>query len=96
MTSESVQDAVNEIRDARAQVESMISGNSSKVQQLEIQVSALKAELEAVNAYYSGINNLLDRLSEVKGAQQQQRIAVQILDLRNRKKSLKKVERSSE
>lgn len=96
MSSESMQDAVNELRDTRAQVESMMSGNATRVQQLEIQVSALKKELEEVNTYYAGINGLLDRLANVKGAAQQQRVAIEILELRNRKKGLRKVERSSE
>lgn len=96
MANESIQDTVNELREMRTTIERSTEGKDHRIQQLEIQVQALMAELESVNAYYGGINELLDRLSTVKGAPQQQRIAVQILELRNRKNGLRKVERSTD
>lgn len=77
-------DSVAELREARGQI-------TAHIQQLEIQVNALTTELESVHSYYKGMNDLLDRLSVVKGPAQKQRVAMQILDLRDRKLSLKKV-----
>lgn len=96
MTGTSIQDTVNELREARTMVEKVSESKDHHIQQLEIKVQALTAELESINAYYGGINELLDRLATVKGAVQQQRIAVQIMELRNRKSGLKKVVRSTE
>lgn len=96
MVSESIQDTVNELREMRTTVERTSVDKDHRIKQLEIQVAALTAELESTNTYYKGISELLDRLSAVKGALQQQRIAVQILELRNRKQNLRKVDRSTE
>lgn len=93
MTGTSIQDTVNELREARTLVEKAAESKDHHIQQLEIKVQALTAELDSINTYYGGINALLDRLATVKGAVQQQRIAVQIMELRNRKSGLKKVER---
>lgn len=93
MTQETMKSTLDDLKDAREVIERAQAEKNQKIQQLEIQIKALTAELDSVNAYYSGINELLDRLSTVKGAPQQQRIAVQILELRDRKNSLKKVAR---
>lgn len=96
MSSESIQETVNELRETRSQVEKMVQERASHVQQLELQVQALRAELDSVNEYYGGINGLLDRLASVKGAPQQQRVALEILELRNRKRGIRRVVKSTE
>lgn len=96
MSSESIQDTVNEIRETRTQLENIEVNNALHIHKLELKVQALTAELDSLNTYYSGINDLLDRLSTVKGAVQKQRIAIQIMDLRDRKRGLKRVEQSPE
>lgn len=96
MTSESVKSAVEEIREARAKMEKLISEKDQQIQGLEFQVRAIRAELESVTEYYAGMNTILDRLASVKGAVHQQRIALDLLHLRDRKKGLKKVERPEE
>jgi hypothetical protein len=93
MADSSIADSLKEIR---AQLEGQeVVELQAKSTQLQIQIDVLTGELAKERTYYAGINGLLDKLATVRGDTHRLRIALQILDLRNRKLSLKKVERGS-